>query len=43
MSKTYQQFVASQKRGKRKMSFAPVVIGPLLFPFFKDVLDRYQK
>ncbi|WP_373891294.1 hypothetical protein ACAW68_06090 [Weissella confusa] len=39
MSKTYQQFVASQKRGERKMPFEPVVVGPLLFPFFKDVLE----
>lgn len=39
MSKNYQQFVESQKRGERKMPFGPVVIGPLLYPFFKDVLE----
>mgnify|MGYP004469198499 FL=1 len=39
MSKTYQEFVEARKRNERKMPFAPVVTGPLLFPFFKDVLE----
>ena len=39
MSKTYQEFVDARKRNERKMPFAPVVTGPLLFPFFKDVLE----
>ena len=37
MTKNFQQFVASHKRDERKMPFGPVVIGPLLYPFFKDV------
>ena len=39
MSKTYQEFVEARKRNERKMPFAPVLTGPLLFPFFKDVLE----
>lgn len=39
MTKNFQQFVASHKRDERKMPFGPVVIGPLLYPFFKDVLE----
>ncbi len=39
MTKTYQEFVEAHKRNKHKMPFAPVVTGPLLFPFFKDVLE----
>lgn len=34
MSKTHQEFVEARKRNERKMPFAPVVTGPLLFPFF---------
>lgn len=39
MSKTYQEFVEANKRNERKMPFAPVITGPLLFPFFKDGLE----
>ena len=39
MTKNFQQFMASHQRDERKMPFGPVVIGPLLYPFFKDVLE----
>lgn len=39
MTKNFQQFMASHQRDERKMPFGPVVIGPLLYPYFKDVLE----
>lgn len=43
MSKTYQEFIEAHKRNERKMPFAPVVTGPLLFRFSKTSLNRCLK